>query len=38
VSLEFRRVPFDLDAWIAILESSGRPHVERTLAAYRAGA
>ena len=38
VALEFRRVPFDLGAWLAILEGSGRPHVEKALAAYRAGA
>jgi predicted phosphodiesterase len=38
VALEFRRVPFDPAGWLAILEASGRPHVERALAAYRAGA
>jgi predicted phosphodiesterase len=38
LALEFRRVPYPLGPWLAILETSGRPHVERAVAAYRAGA
>ncbi|MFI5370186.1 MAG: metallophosphoesterase family protein [Candidatus Eisenbacteria bacterium] len=35
LSLEFRRVPFDLERWLAILRDSGRPHLERALEAYQ---
>jgi predicted phosphodiesterase len=32
--LEFRRVPFDVDALLAALQASGRPHPESTFALY----
>ncbi len=32
--LEFRRVPFDVDALIAAYRASGRPHAEEAIAQY----
>lgn len=34
VSLEFRRVPFDVGALVSIYRSSGRPHAEEAVAQY----
>jgi hypothetical protein len=33
--LEFRRVPFDVAALIAIYQQSGYPYAERAIAQYR---
>ncbi|HEX6288065.1 MAG TPA: metallophosphoesterase family protein [Herpetosiphonaceae bacterium] len=35
IAVEFRRVPFDVQALIAIYASSGRPHSEQAIAQYQ---
>ncbi len=35
LALEFRRVPYDVEALIQIIQASGRPHAESLIADYR---
>ena len=35
LSLEFRRVPFDVDALIEVYRTNGRPHADSSIAMYR---
>jgi putative phosphoesterase len=35
LALEFRRIPFDFTALIAVYQTSGRPHAEASIAQYR---
>lgn len=35
VSLEFRRVPYDVNTLIAVYQASGRPHTEDSIAQYQ---
>ncbi len=35
VSLDFRRVPYDVAAYVRVLRESGRPHAEGSIAQYR---
>ncbi len=35
LSLEFRRVPYDVEELLRIVQASGRPHAERAIADYR---
>ncbi len=35
MGVEFRHVPFDVERMLEVVQSSGRPHIESTLAMYR---
>lgn len=37
-SLDFRRVPYDVEGLISVIRASGRPHADAMIAQYRAGA
>jgi diadenosine tetraphosphatase ApaH/serine/threonine PP2A family protein phosphatase len=37
VSVEFRRVPYDIDALVHMYRASGRPYAEELIADYEAG-
>ena len=35
ITLDFRRLPFDVDAYLEAHRTNGRPHAESSIAMYR---